>query len=576
MIQKRDGSIKDKFYLTFVKLLGLSAVVMSIAITVAATLFTQSQIELAIQDLEDGLIEKGNTLVKNNSIALLSMVEDNAISAVQELVVATVEQDKDLIYGIFMDTDSRAWINEDAQLGVGINKLPILDDAMSQWAGSLNQSAFQRYQHARGEVIEFAAPIVVDAVERLGTIRYGLQTESLRAKGEQIRSATLASLYKGLALLLVGSLIVFAFGTVLSKRAAASIASPIKQLALAANTISQGDYTQTIAIETDCEVMDLANSFESMRQTIQEYTDNLEHLVEERTKQLKVAQEQAVSNAHKAGMAEIATGVLHNIGNILNSAIISAHMLQETAGKSSVSSLVKANDLLENITHNINSAISDIPKVEKLFDYYAYLEKDLSEENEFIKSHINRLLDKLQLISQSITAQLEYAKTTFDDLVPVDICKIIDTAVSLNYAALRDHDIEVVKNYEAGPVIMGHKNKVLHIFVNLITNARDAMNGMAREKKISVSVSIDRETVKVIIKDTGKGIDADKLEKIFNYGFTSKSNSYGFGLHSCANYMEEMQGGIEATSDGENSGATFLLTFQRAGEEDLKRGVVDG
>lgn len=576
-MQKRNGSIKDKFYLTFVKLLGMSALIMSFAITLAAILFTQSQIDLAIQDLEDGLIEKGNTLVKNNSLALLGMVEDNAISAVQELVIATVKEDKDIIYGIFMDVEGRAWVNEDAQLGVGINNMPQLDDPMSTWASNLRQEASRRYVHQLGEVIEFAAPIFFDNSERLGTIRYGLQTEGLRIKAEQIRTATLTSLYKGLTLLLVGTLVIFALGMYLSKRAAASIASPIKQLASAANRISQGDYTQTVVLDTDCEVMDLANSFESMRQTIREYTDNLEHLVEERTKQLKVAQEQAVNNAHKAGMAEIATGVLHNIGNILNSAIISAHMLQETAGKSSVSSLVKANDLLENITHNINNAISDIPKVEKLFDYYAFLEKDLSEENEFIKSHISRLLDKLQLISQSITAQLEYAKTTFDVLVPVDLCKIIDTAVSLNQASLNENGIEVEKGYDSYPIILGHKNKALHIFVNLITNARDAMIDRAPdEKKIIFHVYSQSDAVCVTIRDTGKGIKSENLDKIFNYGFTSKKNSYGFGLHSCANYMEEMQGGIVVESDGEGKGATFSLTFRCASEEDLRRGAIDG
>lgn len=576
-MSKRYGSIKDKFYLTYVKLLGMAVVVMSIAITIAATLFTQSQIELAIQDLEDGLIEKGNTLVKNNSIALQGMVEDNAITAVQSLVVATVNEDKDIIYGIFLDADNRAWVTDDGQVGVGIHNMPVLDDAISQWASELPGVAFRRYEHRSGEVIEFAAPIMIEEGERLGTIRYGVQTKSLRLKSEHIREATLLSLYKGLALLVAGTAIVFVLGIYFSKRAAASIASPIKQLAAAANTISQGDYTQTIAIETDCEVMDLAQSFESMRETIQKYTDNLEHLVAERTQQLEVAQEQAVSNAHKAGMAEIATGVLHNIGNILNSAIISAHMLQETAGKSSVGSLVKANDLLESITHGINNAMADIPKVEKLFDYYAYLEKDLSEENEFIKSHINRLLDKLQLISQSITAQLEYAKTTFDCLVPVDLCKIIDTALSLNNVSLKDNGITFETHFHAHPVIMGHKNKALHIFVNLITNARDAMAEQGPgQKHITIDVTVEDGKTLVTIRDTGKGIKAENLERIFNYGFTSKTNSYGFGLHSCANYMEEMQGGIVAHSEGENKGACFTLTFQNASEEELRRGAVDG
>ena len=65
----------------------------------------------------------------------------------------------------------------------------------------------------------------------------------------------------------------------------------------------------------------------------------------------------------------------------------------------------------------------------------------------------------------------------------------------------------------------------------------------------------------VRISDTGIGISEDILNRIFEYGFTTKSGKYGFGLYSCASYIAEMGGSIWAQSDGEGKGAAFILRF---------------
>lgn len=266
-----------------------------------------------------------------------------------------------------------------------------------------------------------------------------------------------------------------------------------------------------------------------------------------------------IKNAHRAGMADIATDTLHNVGNILTSVITSGELLLETVSKSSIVNLKKANELLQSNIETIEEFIVSNPKGKKLLKYYIALEPIMIAEYDTIAANTRRIMDKVRLIEEVITSQQNYAGTaSLYELC--QLSQIIDNVVSMQEKMLARYGIRIVKEFNPIPPVLIQKNKVVHILINLITNARDAMAEISVEKRsLSFSISSTTDAVVLKVRDTGEGITRENLEKIFNHGFTTKENGHGFGLHSCANYVREMNGSMWAESDGSGKGATFIL-----------------
>jgi C4-dicarboxylate-specific signal transduction histidine kinase len=157
------------------------------------------------------------------------------------------------------------------------------------------------------------------------------------------------------------------------------------------------------------------------------------------------------------------------------------------------------------------------------------------------------------------------------------VTKLVEDALRINTAAFDRHRIEVVREFdEAMPSVSADRHKALQILINLISNAKYAMDEQSSDEKRMVirigPASPDR--VKVTVSDSGIGIAPENLIKIFNYGFTTKKNGHGFGLHSCANAAKEMGGSITAHSDGPGRGATFILELPVA-TENHSEGITD-
>ncbi len=122
------------------------------------------------------------------------------------------------------------------------------------------------------------------------------------------------------------------------------------------------------------------------------------------------------------------------------------------------------------------------------------------------------------------------------------------------------HNITVEKELSNVPPIRVQKTKLIHILINLIKNAKDAMMGLPEAQRvIRFSTAIDDTSLILKITDTGHGISPENLEKIFTHGFTTKADGHGYGLHSCSSYMEEMGGEMSIESEGKGKGATFVL-----------------
>jgi len=105
----------------------------------------------------------------------------------------------------------------------------------------------------------------------------------------------------------------------------------------------------------------------------------------------------------------------------------------------------------------------------------------------------------------------------------------------------------------------------VHVVVNLVKNAIDALSQVPEaDRRLTIQVRRDGARAQLLVRDTGVGIPAENLEKVFSYGFTTKAAGHGFGLHTCANYVKQMGGTVTVQSDGPGKGATFTVTFDPA------------
>jgi len=280
-----------------------------------------------------------------------------------------------------------------------------------------------------------------------------------------------------------------------------------------------------------------------------------------------------VQKAYKAGMADIASMVLHNVGNVLNSVLTSAHIIYSTLDNSKLSGLLKANDLLRENLDNVEEFISSNPKGKKLLAYYLSIGRLLKNEKKLVFDHAKRLSVKTDLIKDIVATQQNYAVQTAGNEL-AQLSYLIDDALKIQENSLARHTIEIEKDIDDLPEVPLQRMKVLHILINLFKNAKEAMNDLIPERrKIKISLKKIGENVELKIKDSGHGITSENLPKIGIHGFTTKQDGHGFGLHSCFRYMDEMGGKITVTSDGEGQGACFCLLFPMTDKSSYSKGA---
>jgi PAS domain S-box-containing protein len=277
----------------------------------------------------------------------------------------------------------------------------------------------------------------------------------------------------------------------------------------------------------------------------------------------EIAQSQArlIEVSRLAGMAEVATGVLHNVGNVLNSVNVSATVVGDRLRQSRISGLQRAVRLLEQHAGNLGKFFTEDPKGKLLPDYLGKLYWQLDNERNELVGELAGLTKNLGHIKEIVAMQQTYAKV--DGLTEaVSPAVLLEDALRLNEESLVRNSVTVDRDYDAtAPTVTVDKHKVLEILVNLITNARHAVCDAARtDRKIRVRVAQTcNRRVSVEVQDNGVGIPQENLVRIFQHGFTTKKNGHGFGLHSGALAARQMGGSLTVNSEGPGQGATFKL-----------------
>jgi two-component system NtrC family sensor kinase len=280
-------------------------------------------------------------------------------------------------------------------------------------------------------------------------------------------------------------------------------------------------------------------------------------------KQLEAAHQDLMDAARRAGMAEIATGVLHNVGNVLNSINVSATLVSDRMRQSKIADFARATQLKQSHANDLGPFITADPKGKQLPGYLALLATHFAEERVEIVSELEQLTSKISHIKTIIATQQSYAGVS-GVIETVDIGTTLDDAMKLNMASFDRHQIHVVKEYQDLPKVRIDKQKVLQILVNLLKNAKDALAQCpalgGRNRTLTLRTSLDTgNNLLIYVIDNGVGIPHESLTRIFSHGFTTKKGGHGFGLHSCANAADELGGTLSVQSDGLGQGATFVL-----------------
>ncbi len=265
---------------------------------------------------------------------------------------------------------------------------------------------------------------------------------------------------------------------------------------------------------------------------------------------------QLVDASRLAGMTEVATGVLHNVGNVLNSVNVSAHLISDGLRASRLVNLGKTVQLLR------ESWAASPPdhdnRSQRLLSYLAALAEHLQDEQQQLYAEVQAVTGKIDHIKRIVSRQQTYAISSgVSESIPLP--QLLDDALAMNIAD--HHTIAIIREYAPLPAQVLDKHKLLQIVTNLIQNAKQALKeqGSRRRRLIARIHPIDTQRLHIEIADNGAGIAPEHLNRVFEFGFTTKPNGHGFGLHISANLAHELGGQLTCRSAGLGQGAAFTL-----------------
>lgn len=282
-------------------------------------------------------------------------------------------------------------------------------------------------------------------------------------------------------------------------------------------------------------------------------------------RELETLHSQLMIASRQAGMAEVATGVLHNVGNVLTSVNLIVHDVQDRLKVSRISHLHRVVEILQREQAHIGRFLTEDATGRQVPEFLAKLDQHLAEENRQLLADVDGLVRHFEHIREIIVTQQGSAQM-FGVVEVLAPAQLIDDALRLNAESRERHGIVLERSTTTTSQVKADRHRVLQILVNLMRNAKDAL--LARkpsERRIHVRVSsVGPDQVAISIEDNGGGIAPENLTRIFQHGYTTKPTGHGFGLHSSVLAARDMGGDLTATSAGPGRGATFTLTLPAA------------
>jgi signal transduction histidine kinase len=282
--------------------------------------------------------------------------------------------------------------------------------------------------------------------------------------------------------------------------------------------------------------------------------------LKEAEEQLEKVHRQLVTVSREAGMAEIATNVLHNVGNVLNSVVVSTGLIGSRLRESKTKGFVNAMRLMDEHRANLSEFLSQDERGKHLPDYLQKLVAILTAERTYLLGELESLNKGLDHIRDIVTTQQSYARAPTSVLEPVLMSELLEDALRMNVGSLARREVSVVKHWPNVPEGLLDKHLILQIIVNLVANALQAMEPVTdRPRRLTLRAEKIDALIRVEVEDNGEGIAPENLTRLFTHGFTTRKGGHGFGLHSCSLAAKAMGATLRAHSDGPGQGARFTL-----------------
>jgi two-component system, NtrC family, sensor kinase len=345
------------------------------------------------------------------------------------------------------------------------------------------------------------------------------------------------------------------------------ISRPLLAFTRAADQVAAGDFKVSVESSRDDELGQLAQAFRLMAQEVQRReeqlrraNEGLEQRVEERTRELKETHQRLMETARRAGMAEIATSVLHNVGNVLTSVTTSALVARERLGGLKLEQVGRLAGLLEQHQSHLAAFLTKDERGRTVVPFLSRLGEHLQQERQALSTLLDEVGKYTDHIGTIIRWQQGYARNVVVQ-EPVVLAELLEDALRVNTAGLERHGVQVERSLEPLPPVLLDKHKVLAILINLISNAKYALDALPPGQR-RMSVKLERlgaDRLRVGVRDNGVGIAPELLTRIFEYGFTTRKGGHGFGLHSSALAAQDLGGSLKAHSEGPGQGASFTL-----------------
>jgi signal transduction histidine kinase len=300
---------------------------------------------------------------------------------------------------------------------------------------------------------------------------------------------------------------------------------------------------------------------------LQSANESLQHRIYERdqvNEELKNTQTRLIEISRKAGMAEIANGVLHNIGNVLNSLNVSASVVEEKVTLMGVDRLRQCVELIRQNESDLGTFMSTTPKGQMIPQFLHALATSLETSRELVRKEIWSLMKNIEHMKDIVRAQQSHAGA-FGVIEVCEAGELMEDAIKFNTDSMERHKVCLTKSYGHLEPLEIERTPLIQMLVNLIKNAKESvMANPNREPEIFVSIQPEtNDRVRFEVRDTGVGISQEDLTKVFSHGYTTKQDGHGFGLHASANLAREMGGQLSVLSAGVGQGATFVLQIPR-------------
>lgn len=418
-------------------------------------------------------------------------------------------------------------------------------------------------------LFHYSSPFDYNGIE-WGWIHVGLSLQSYDRSSRQVNERT--------GILTVACVLL---ALVASTFYAGYFVRPIHRLQGVVERVAAGDLMARADIRSHDEIEQLAEAFNSMADAIlhrdralSDAKRDLEIRVVQRTQELSEqivardkahaelaeAQKRLIELSRLSGMAEVATGVLHNVGNVLNSVNVSATIVSDQLRESRIGQLTRIVQMLEENDARVVEFLTSDARGMRVLPYLYKLAPQLEKDRAQLMQEVAGLVRHISHIKEIVAMQQTYARSS-GICEKFSLASVIDDVLGITRPAAEQFGIAIRVEGDELPPVNTDRHKVVQILLNLVRNAIDAVKveGL-RSREIAVrSRCMSSDRIAVEVRDSGVGIPAANLVRIFSHGFTTKADGHGFGLHSAALAAKELGGTLQVASDGVIPGAVFTL-----------------